>query len=79
MQHSLSYIHSDIDTQPVVEMIRNTIVYATQPSSYIHSDIDTQPVVEMIRNTIVYATQPVVHTLDTQPVVEMIQLLIHNQ
>ena len=30
MQHSQSYIHSAIDTQPVVEMIRNTIVYATQ-------------------------------------------------
>ena len=71
MQHSQSYthsaidtqpdivIHSAIDTQPVVEMIRNTIVYATQPVV----DIDTQPVVEMIRNTIVYATQPVVHTL----------------
>ena len=31
MQHSQSYTHSAIDTQPVVEMIRNTIVYATQP------------------------------------------------
>ena len=31
MQHSQSYTHSDIDTQTVVEMIRNTIVYATQP------------------------------------------------
>ena len=31
MQHSQSYSHSAIDTQPVVEMIRNTIVYATQP------------------------------------------------
>ena len=30
MQHSQSYTHSDIDTQQVVEMIRNTIVYATQ-------------------------------------------------
>ena len=50
MQHSLSYIHSDNDTQPVVV-------------SYIHSAIDTQPVVEMILNTIGYATQPVVHTL----------------
>ena len=32
MQHSQSYIHSDIDTQPVVDMIRNTIVYATEPA-----------------------------------------------
>ena len=31
MQDSQSYTHSDNDTQPVVEMIRNTIVYATQP------------------------------------------------
>ena len=31
MKHSQSYTHSAIDTQPVVEMIRNTIVYATQP------------------------------------------------
>ena len=32
MQHSQSYTPSAIDTQPVVEMIRNTIVYATQPA-----------------------------------------------
>ena len=31
MQHHQSYSHSAIDTQPVVEMIRNTIVYETQP------------------------------------------------
>ena len=31
MQHSQLYTYSAIDTQPVVEMIRNTIVYATQP------------------------------------------------
>ena len=37
MQHSQSYTHSAIDTQPVEEMIRSTIVYATQPVVHTHS------------------------------------------